>query len=40
MTMTFRAFYDCGVLRPIEPLALSEGETVDVTIAQSLNVAI
>jgi predicted DNA-binding antitoxin AbrB/MazE fold protein len=34
MTMTFRAVYERGVLRPIEPLALSEGETVDVTIAQ------
>ena len=34
MSMTFRAVYECGVLRPIQPLALSEGETVDVTIAQ------
>src|ERR1700674_2394740 len=35
MTITVRAVYEGGVLRPIEPLALSEGETVDVTIAQT-----
>lgn len=35
MTMTIRAVYEGGVLRPIEPLALLEGETVDVTIAQT-----
>jgi predicted DNA-binding antitoxin AbrB/MazE fold protein len=34
MTMTVRAVYEGGVLRPIEPLALPEGETVDVIIAQ------
>jgi predicted DNA-binding antitoxin AbrB/MazE fold protein len=35
MTITIRAIYESGVLRPVEPLALSEGETVDVTIAQA-----
>jgi len=35
MTMTVRAVYEGGVLRPIEPLALLEGETVDVTITQT-----
>jgi predicted DNA-binding antitoxin AbrB/MazE fold protein len=35
MTMTVRAVYEGGVLRPIEPLVLSEGETVEVTIAQT-----
>ncbi len=33
MTMTIQAVYTGGVLRPIEPLALKEGETVEVTIA-------
>jgi predicted DNA-binding antitoxin AbrB/MazE fold protein len=33
MTITIRAVYESGVLRPVEPLALSEGETVDITIA-------
>ena len=33
MTITIRAVYENGVLRPVEPLALPEGETVDVTIA-------
>jgi predicted DNA-binding antitoxin AbrB/MazE fold protein len=33
MTMTFRAVYQGGVLRPVQPLALAEGETVEVTIA-------
>jgi predicted DNA-binding antitoxin AbrB/MazE fold protein len=32
--MTIRAVYAGGVLRPTKPLALVEGETVDVTIAQ------
>ena len=35
MTMTVRAVYQGGVLRPVQPLALDEGETVDVTIAQA-----
>ena len=33
MTITVRAVYEHGVLRPVEPLALAEGEAVDVTIA-------
>ena len=32
MRMTVRAVYEHGVLRPLEPLALSEGDTVDITI--------
>ena len=35
MTMTVRAVYQDGVLRPAHPLALAEGETVDVTIAKA-----
>jgi predicted DNA-binding antitoxin AbrB/MazE fold protein len=35
MTMTIRAVYQGGVLRPVEPLALPEGETVEVTIART-----
>jgi predicted DNA-binding antitoxin AbrB/MazE fold protein len=31
--MTIKAKYENGVLRPIEPLPLREGETVDVTLA-------
>src|SRR6266404_4386595 len=34
MTMTIRAVYAGGVLRPTRPLALREGEAVDVTIVQ------
>ncbi len=33
MTMTIRAVYTGGVLRPVQPLALAEGETVEVTVA-------
>jgi predicted DNA-binding antitoxin AbrB/MazE fold protein len=33
MTVTVRAVYEHGILRPVEPLALFEGEAVDVTIA-------
>jgi len=33
MTMTVRAVYLGGVLRPLQPLALTEGETVEVTVA-------
>lgn len=32
MTMTIRAVYTGGVLRPVQPLALAEGETVEVTV--------
>lgn len=35
MTITIRAVYERGILRPVQPLALDEGETVDVTIAKS-----
>ncbi len=35
MTITVRATYESGVLRPARPLALDEGETVDVTIAKA-----
>jgi predicted DNA-binding antitoxin AbrB/MazE fold protein len=34
MTMSVRAVFEGGVLRPIEPIALIEGETVDVIITQ------
>jgi predicted DNA-binding antitoxin AbrB/MazE fold protein len=33
MTVTVRAVYEHGILRPVEPLALFEGEAVEVTIA-------
>jgi predicted DNA-binding antitoxin AbrB/MazE fold protein len=33
MTITVRALYENGVLRPMEPLALAEGDTVYVTVA-------
>ena len=39
MTITVRAVYAGGVLRPVQPLALAEGETVDVTIAPRDTVA-
>lgn len=35
MTMTVRAVYEGGVLRPAQPLALAEGETVEVTVTQT-----
>ena len=35
MTITVQAVYAGGVLRPAQPLALAEGETVEVTIAPS-----
>lgn len=35
MTMTVRAVYQGGVLRPVQPLALDEGETVEITVAKS-----
>ena len=31
--MTIRAIYTGGVLRPVQPLALAEGQAVDVTVA-------
>jgi len=34
MTITIRAVYEGGVLRPIDPLRLADGETVEVTIAR------
>jgi predicted DNA-binding antitoxin AbrB/MazE fold protein len=33
MALTIRAVYEGGVLRPMEPLTLREGQTVDVMIA-------
>jgi predicted DNA-binding antitoxin AbrB/MazE fold protein len=35
MTTTFQAVHTGGVLRPVHPLALLEGETVEVTISQA-----
>jgi predicted DNA-binding antitoxin AbrB/MazE fold protein len=35
MTMTVQAVYTGGILRPVHPLALAEGETVEVTIAST-----
>ena len=32
MTMTVEAVFTGGVLRPVQPLALAEGQTVEVTI--------
>jgi len=32
MTMTVQAVYTGGVLRPLQPLALAEGETVEVIV--------
>lgn len=32
MTKTITAIYEGGILRPVEPLPLAEGECVDVTI--------
>jgi predicted DNA-binding antitoxin AbrB/MazE fold protein len=37
MKTTVEAIYSGGVLRPIQPLALPEGETVEVTIAPKPN---
>jgi predicted DNA-binding antitoxin AbrB/MazE fold protein len=37
MTITVRAVYTGGVLRPIQPLALAEGQTVEVTITPASN---
>jgi predicted DNA-binding antitoxin AbrB/MazE fold protein len=35
MTITVQAVYSHGVLRPVQPLALAEGETVELTIAST-----
>ncbi len=35
MTMTVRAVYTGGVLRPVEPLPLAEGEAIEVTISRA-----
>src|SRR5437762_5082246 len=35
MTMTVRAVFEGGVLRPEQPLALDEGETVEVTVVKT-----
>ena len=35
MTLTLRAVYEGGVLRPVQPLALDEGESVDVTVSRT-----
>jgi len=35
MSFTIRAVYKQGVLRPVKPLPLEEGEAVDVTIAKA-----
>ena len=34
MTITVRAVYEHGILRPLQPLALPEGDTFDVTIGK------
>jgi predicted DNA-binding antitoxin AbrB/MazE fold protein len=35
MTTTVRAVYEGGVLRPVQPLPLDEGEAVDVTVSRT-----
>ena len=40
MSITIRAVYEQGVLRPARPLPLAEGETVDVTIAKANSPAV
>jgi predicted DNA-binding antitoxin AbrB/MazE fold protein len=39
VTITVRAIYENGVLPPVEPLTLPEGEAVDLTIATTQPVA-
>ncbi len=34
MTTTIRAVFQAGMLRPLQPLDLTEGETVEVTVAR------
>jgi predicted DNA-binding antitoxin AbrB/MazE fold protein len=40
MSITIRAVYEQGVLRPVKPLRLEEGEAVDVTIAKANSPAV
>jgi predicted DNA-binding antitoxin AbrB/MazE fold protein len=40
MTMTVRAVYVGGMLRPVQPLALTEGETVELTVTPSPSVPV
>jgi predicted DNA-binding antitoxin AbrB/MazE fold protein len=40
MSITIRAVYERGLLRPVKPLPLEEGETVDVTIARANSPAV
>src|SRR5262249_23935240 len=35
MTITIRAIFEGGVLRPVQPLTLDEGEEVDVTVSRT-----
>jgi predicted DNA-binding antitoxin AbrB/MazE fold protein len=35
MSITIQAVYEGGVLRPVQPLPLAEGQTVEVTVAPS-----
>ncbi len=35
MSITVRAVYEGGVLRPTQPLSLEEGETVELTVAKT-----
>jgi predicted DNA-binding antitoxin AbrB/MazE fold protein len=35
MTITIRAIYEGGVLRPAQPLPLDEGEAVDLTVSRT-----
>ena len=39
MTLTVQAVYEGGVLRPVQPLALNEGETVEITVAKPVRQA-
>ncbi len=39
MTLTVRAVYQGGVLRPVQPLPLDEGETVEITVAKPVTQA-
>jgi predicted DNA-binding antitoxin AbrB/MazE fold protein len=40
MTITVQAVYAGGVLRPLEPLALQEGQAVDVTVVPTTSTAL
>ncbi len=39
MTLTVGAVYQGGVLRPVQPLALDEGETVEITVTKPVTQA-